>query len=162
MGRRFAQARFSCVILHLQEHLLQISHASIEVGTFDHPWRRASNCLPCAGRRETDVKDTDLEAVITDLLEGQYRSPVRVVGFNTAQGWARDVSEDLADEIRRRCGMMAEVPASLQDFVERHDNRDSNQLRQRHLIRFPTTEMLIQLAGRGESAGKAAVIVNDR
>jgi hypothetical protein len=79
--------------------------------------------------RETDVKDTDLEAVITDLLEGQYRSPVRVVGFNTAQGWARDVSEDVADEIRRRCGMMAEVPANLRDFVERHDNRDSNQLR---------------------------------
>ncbi len=80
--------------------------------------------------RETDVKDTDLEAVITDLLEGQYRSPVRVVGFNTAEGWARDVSKDVADEIRRRCDMqLAEVPASLQDFVERHDNRDSNQLR---------------------------------
>jgi len=80
--------------------------------------------------RETDVKDTDLEAVITDLLEGQYRSPIRVVGFNTAEGWARDVSEDVAGEIRRRCNMqMAEVPANLQDFVERHDNRDSNQLR---------------------------------
>ncbi len=80
--------------------------------------------------RESVVMDTDLEAVITDLLEGQYRSPVRVVGFNTAEGWARDVSKDVADEIRRRCDMqLAEVPASLQDFVERHDNRDSNQLR---------------------------------
>jgi hypothetical protein len=80
--------------------------------------------------RETDVKDTDLEAVITDLLEGQYNNPVRVVGFNTAAGWARDVSEDVAQEIATRCGLRGEeVPANLQDFVERHDNRDSNQHR---------------------------------
>jgi len=79
--------------------------------------------------RETDVKDTDLEAVITDLLEGQYNEPVRIVGFNTVEGWARDGSEDVADEIRRRCDLqMAEVPASLQTFVERHENRDQRQL----------------------------------
>lgn len=79
--------------------------------------------------RETDVKDTDLEAVITDLLEGQYNNPVRVVSFNTAEGWARDVSEDVADEIRRRCDLqMAEVPPNLEGFVERHDNKDRRQL----------------------------------
>jgi hypothetical protein len=79
--------------------------------------------------RETDVKDTDLEAVITDLLEGQYNNPVRVVGFNVTEGWARDVSEDVADEITRRCDLqMTEVPANLEDFVERHENRDRRQL----------------------------------
>lgn len=36
--------------------------------------------------RETGVNATDLEAVITDLLEGQYNNPVRVIGFNTAEG----------------------------------------------------------------------------
>ena len=81
--------------------------------------------------RETDVKDTELEAVITDLLEGQYNKRVQVVGFNVAEGWARDVSEDVADEIRRRCDLqMTEVPANLQDFVERHEGRaDRQQLR---------------------------------
>src|SRR4051812_17252040 len=44
--------------------------------------------------RETDVEDTDLESVITDLVEGQYINPVRVVGFNVSQGWVRDVSTD--------------------------------------------------------------------
>ena len=44
---------------------------------------------------ETDVEGTDLENVITDLLDGQYRNPVRVVGFNIAEHWARDVSEDV-------------------------------------------------------------------
>ena len=48
---------------------------------------------------ETDVEATDLETVITDLLEGQYRNPVRVVGFNVVERWARDVSEDIVEEI---------------------------------------------------------------
>jgi hypothetical protein len=79
--------------------------------------------------RETDVKDTELEAVITDLLEGQYNNPVRVVSFNSEEGWARNVSEDVADEIRRRCDLqMTEVPPNLEDFVERHESRDRGQL----------------------------------
>jgi hypothetical protein len=79
--------------------------------------------------RETDVEATDLETVITDMLSGQYSDPVRVVGFNTAEGWSRDVSDDVADEVRRRCDMqMTEVPDNLQSFMERHENRDRRQL----------------------------------
>jgi hypothetical protein len=37
-----------------------------------------------------------------DMLRGEYSNPVRVVGFNTVEGWARDVSEDVADELRHR------------------------------------------------------------
>ena len=57
--------------------------------------------LGCAWR-ETNVQDTDLEAVIDDLLEGQYSNPVRIIGFNTTEGWSRNVSEDVAHELRRR------------------------------------------------------------
>ena len=45
--------------------------------------------------RETDPEDTDRETVIRDLLAGQYSDPVRVICFNTAEGWSRDVSEDI-------------------------------------------------------------------
>ena len=51
--------------------------------------------LGCAWR-ETNVEDTDLEAVIDDLLEGQYGNPVCVIGFNVSEGWVRDVSEAIA------------------------------------------------------------------
>src|SRR5690348_10147593 len=79
--------------------------------------------------RETDVKDAEVEAVITDLLEGQYDNPVRVVAFNTAEGWARDVSEEVAEEIRHRSDLqMTEVPPNLLEFVERHENRERMQL----------------------------------
>jgi hypothetical protein len=77
------------------------------------------------------METTDLETVITDLLAGEYKNPMKVVGFNTVEGWSRDVSEDVADEIRRRCDLqMTEVPANLQEFVERHEGRaDRRQLR---------------------------------
>jgi len=50
--------------------------------------------------READVEATRLETVLADLLDGQYSNPVRVVSFNTAEGWSRDVSEDVAHEVR--------------------------------------------------------------
>ena len=57
------------------------------------------------------------------MLEGQYNNPIRVIGFNVAEGWARDVSENVAKEIRRRCDMqMTEVPSNLEDCVDRHEN----------------------------------------
>ena len=80
--------------------------------------------------RETDSEATDLEAIILDLLEGQYSDPVRVVGFNTGEGWSRDVSEDVAHEIRHRCDLQgSDVPAHLEGFMDRHENRDRAQLR---------------------------------
>ena len=45
------------------------------------------------GRGETDVADTDRPTLIRNLLEGLYFAPVRIVAFNIAEGWSRDVSE---------------------------------------------------------------------
>jgi hypothetical protein len=74
--------------------------------------------------READVETTDLETVILDLLEGQYKNPVRVVAFNTAEKWSQDVSADVAHELRRRCDLqLRDVPFFLQDFVDRHEGR---------------------------------------
>jgi hypothetical protein len=87
--------------------------------------------------RETDEETADLETIITGMLSGEYSNPVRVVGFNTTGDWARDVSKDVADEIRRRCNLQredAEVPPNLQDFMGRHEDRDRMQLTL-HLVR---------------------------
>jgi hypothetical protein len=80
--------------------------------------------------READAEHTDLETVITDLIDGQCSSPVGVFGFNPHEGWSRDVSEDVAQEIHRRCGLQGrDVPSPLQDFVERHEGRRQLTLR---------------------------------
>ena len=73
--------------------------------------------IGCAWR-ETNVEDAQLESVINDLLEGQYSNPVRVIGFNTADGWSRDVSEHVAREVRQRCSDQdLDLPEFLQDFL---------------------------------------------
>jgi len=72
--------------------------------------------------RETNVGETDLETVVRDLMDGQYCNTVRVVGFNTAEGWSRDVSEDVARELRQRCvDQLRELPTFLKGFVERQE-----------------------------------------
>ena len=76
--------------------------------------------LGCAWR-ETDENDTDYETLIRHLLEGQCNNPVRVVAFNTDEGWSRDVSDDVADELRERCAQRGVVPDFLLDFLEAHD-----------------------------------------
>jgi hypothetical protein len=51
--------------------------------------------------RETDEAGTSRTSLVRNLLAGQYEDPVRIVAFNTAQGWSRDVTVDIADELRR-------------------------------------------------------------
>src|SRR5580692_3811154 len=75
--------------------------------------------------RETDVERSDLETTIADLMAGQFNDPVRVVAFNTAEGWAQDVSKDIALEIRSRFDIDGhDVPDALQNFVGRHAGPD--------------------------------------
>jgi hypothetical protein len=68
--------------------------------------------------RETEEDASSRETLIRDLLDGQYHNPARIVAFNTTEGWSRDVTKDIADELRRRFVEYDTVPASLQDFVE--------------------------------------------
>ena len=73
---------------------------------------------------EVDAETTDLETVILDLLEGQYKDPVRVIGFNTAESWSEDVSVEVAHELRRRCDLQqCDVPFFLQSFTDRYEGR---------------------------------------
>jgi hypothetical protein len=74
--------------------------------------------------READGRAAELEAVILDMLAGQYKKPIRVVGFNTAEKWSQDVSADVAQELRRRCDLQQrDIPFFLQDFVDRYEGR---------------------------------------
>jgi hypothetical protein len=70
--------------------------------------------------RETDLNRANLEAIITDLLDDQYSNPVRVISFNIAEGWVRDVSDEIAQQVRKRCADEGrELPPHVQEFVER-------------------------------------------
>jgi hypothetical protein len=68
--------------------------------------------------RETGEEDAELETLIRDLLDDRYSRPMRIVAFNTAEGWSRDVTLAVADEIRQRFAEYDDVPASVQEFLE--------------------------------------------
>lgn len=51
--------------------------------------------------RETEPEQ-DFERVIGDLLTGQFDRPLRVIAFNIRDGWARDVSSEIAVELITR------------------------------------------------------------
>ncbi len=74
------------------------------------PWRRSKRLhgvddLGKNGRiwPEADFDGTDLETAIVDLLSGQYKNPIMVISFNTAERWSPDVSVNVA----KRCACVA-------------------------------------------------------
>jgi hypothetical protein len=72
--------------------------------------------------REPDVEATNFETIVTDMLDGQYSNPIGIFCFNAAEGWSRDVSDDVSREPRRLIDLeRRDVPACLQDFLDRHD-----------------------------------------
>src|ERR1700761_994588 len=84
----------------------------VDLGHWGHVWT------------EADSEATDLETMLTDMLAGQHRNPIRVVAFNVAEGWSRDVSNTIAQELRRRCDLEGlELPTSIAGFVERMKHR---------------------------------------
>ena len=70
---------------------------------------------------EAAEEDTDRATVFRALLEGQYSAPVRVIAFNIAEGWSRDVSEEIADELAQLfANDDGDIPADLEDFIDQH------------------------------------------
>ena len=73
--------------------------------------------------RETNDADADRATLIQDLLDGQYEDPIRIVAFNTAQGWSRDVTKDIANELQEICAERGETPGSIEEFIREHARR---------------------------------------
>jgi len=67
--------------------------------------------------RETDEAGATRTTLVRNLLDGQYEDPVRIIAFNTAEGWSRDVTVEIADEVRRRF-IENDAPASLLKFLD--------------------------------------------
>jgi hypothetical protein len=51
-------------------------------------------------------------------FKGNTKNPVRIVAFNTTEGWSRDVTADISDELRRRYAEYDEVPEAALAFMD--------------------------------------------
>src|SRR5215475_7740950 len=70
-----------------------------------------------AGRGWYDDED-NYETLICDLLEGRYSPPLRIVCFNTTEGWSHVVTRDIAADLQRLSEKGQAVPCFLQWFLE--------------------------------------------
>lgn len=68
---------------------------------------------------ETAEEDSNRATLLRHLIEGHYIRPARIVAFNTIEGWSRDVTADIADELRRRFVEFEDVAPSMLEFLER-------------------------------------------
>jgi hypothetical protein len=69
---------------------------------------------------ETDEAEADETTIIENILSGQYSHPVRVVAFNTAEGWSRDVTEDIARAVLvKACNEDRSIGVAAQAFLVR-------------------------------------------
>jgi hypothetical protein len=97
---------------------MQQSGPSLAPPMMRRPTLCSMNFQTGASSAETDEADADRETVIADIISGQYKKPVRVIAFNTAEGWARDVTEEIAREIADTYDGEP-LSGSARDFVER-------------------------------------------
>jgi hypothetical protein len=68
---------------------------------------------------ETDEAEADEWTIVSNIVSGEYSNPVRVVAFNIAEGWSRDVTEDIAQAVIER-GRSENQPSKVaKEFVER-------------------------------------------
>jgi hypothetical protein len=70
---------------------------------------------------ETAPEEADRETIIRNLLSGQYSNALRVIAFNAAEGWSRDVSEDIAGEVLDRAFDADDnLSEDTKRFIDRH------------------------------------------
>jgi hypothetical protein len=70
---------------------------------------------------EIRVERNDIEATIDELVAGCFNDPIQVISFNTLEHWMKDISGEIAGEIRARCDIDGvRLPDYLSDFVESH------------------------------------------
>jgi hypothetical protein len=69
---------------------------------------------------ETYEAQADENSVIENILSGRYSNPLRVVAFNTVEGWARDVTEDVAIAVLSRArSEHRSIGKRVREFLER-------------------------------------------
>src|SRR5262245_13694921 len=53
------------------------------------------------GRVWTEIDDEEANepTILRWIIEGQFKRPLRVIAFNTGEGWSRDVTREIAEKL---------------------------------------------------------------
>ena len=75
--------------------------------------------------REIDEIRADEHSIVEGILRGEYERILRIVAFNADEGWARDVTREVALKVIRAARQQnRKMSALTREFVERVTGRD--------------------------------------
>jgi hypothetical protein len=69
--------------------------------------------------RAIDEELADEAHIVEWIINGEFDRPLRVVSFNVAEGWARDVTEDIARKLLDMSRQGRVLGTAAVEFVER-------------------------------------------
>lgn len=70
---------------------------------------------------QSDLHETTRDGVVALLLSGQIDEPRRVLAFDAHEGWAKDASQEIAEELVRRAHTAGvDLPYGTARFVGRY------------------------------------------
>ena len=77
--------------------------------------------LPTYGRvwRELSEEAANKQTVLNLIANGDFIDPVRVIAFNTSEGWSRDVTGEIAGALLEREASEGDLSQSARLFVGR-------------------------------------------
>ena len=79
--------------------------------------------------REIDEIRADEQSIVEGILRGEYERILRVVAFNADEGWARDVTRDIALKVVRAARRQDRKISTLtREFIERATRQDITEL----------------------------------
>src|SRR5262249_30612531 len=78
-----------------------------EIGDYGNLWREMS---------ETE---TNKATIVQWIIDGQVNRPVRVVAFNTEDGWSHDMTRNIASRLLDLNRSGVALGAAAREFVER-------------------------------------------
>jgi hypothetical protein len=75
--------------------------------------------------READPANDDEQAIISNLLAGEYSRPQRIVAFSSIEEWARDVTTEVALKVLKEAiARGRKLPKATRELVERAIDAD--------------------------------------
>jgi len=69
--------------------------------------------------RELSEEAANKQTVLNLIANGEFQDPVRVIAFNTAEGWSRDVTGEIAEALLEREASDGDLSQSARVFVGR-------------------------------------------
>ena len=68
---------------------------------------------------EISADEANEATIVQWIIEGQFSRPVKIVAFNTEDGWSRDVTQEIATKLLDLNSNGVALSAAAREFVER-------------------------------------------